>query len=507
VPADAAPAAAPGVASMATSSEEAYRRYLEGVELSRKLFTQEARQSFRKVVALDSTFAMAHYHLAQVAATEEELRLARLSAIRHAKNATAKEQLYIEALRAQQESDPRLFKEAAMKLVDAYPEDKIALTTAADYYQALEGDYAAAAEYVNRVIDIDPLAKLAYNRLAYLYQSLNEFDKSIWAINKYIELAPDEPNPYDTRGDLYAANGRVDEAIESYARSVTIKPDFAEYASVLKLGNMYLFKGNYDKAAEEYRRMFNSQNPTTRARARRRLAALPAARGHLRESIRRVEAAMATDMNEGFKDLQDSHWKSKSMLLSRLGDDAGALAAMKKAHEVDTSPETPFTGLQRAAEFAFVGAAENAQKEFAPYDAHPDELEGFLRVIYNFGKALAFKANGDYATAVSYAERAKNRDWYQLQYELGDIYLDAGQADDAVSTMEPLLKRYDEERAEFWTFPLLHYRLGIAYQEVGRSEDAITQFETFLRLWKDADPELDQPGDARERLAVLKRGL
>ena len=68
--------------------------------------------------------------------------------------------------------------------------------------------------------------KNAYNLLAYSYDNIDNLEKSIWAIDKYIEIAPDEPNPYDTRGDLYARNGQVELAIASYRKALAIKPDF-----------------------------------------------------------------------------------------------------------------------------------------------------------------------------------------------------------------------------------------------------------------------------------------
>ncbi len=103
-----------------------------------------------------------------------------------------------------------------------------------------------------RAIEIDPMFKMAYNNLGYAYHCVGDFDRSIWAINKYIALAPDEANPYDTRGDLYAFQAHLDDAIMSYKEAVEIKPDFC--MSLEKLGYMYVFKREYEEAEPWFRR-------------------------------------------------------------------------------------------------------------------------------------------------------------------------------------------------------------------------------------------------------------
>jgi serine/threonine protein kinase len=52
---------AKSVVDVTTNSPEAYRAYIEGVELFRKLLFYESRIAFRKAIELDRNFAMAHY--------------------------------------------------------------------------------------------------------------------------------------------------------------------------------------------------------------------------------------------------------------------------------------------------------------------------------------------------------------------------------------------------------------------------------------------------------------
>ena len=51
------------VADVTTHSPEAYRYYLEGLDLEEKIYVAEAIGCFQKAIALDSTFAMAYLDL------------------------------------------------------------------------------------------------------------------------------------------------------------------------------------------------------------------------------------------------------------------------------------------------------------------------------------------------------------------------------------------------------------------------------------------------------------
>ena len=48
------------------------------------------------------------------------------------------------------------------------------------------------------------------------------------------------------------------------------------------------------------------------------------------------------------------------------------------------------------------------------------------------------------------------------------------------------------------------YMLGKIYEELDNKAKAIENYEKFLDLWKDADPELPEPPDAKNRLAHLR---
>ena len=90
---------------------------------------------------------------------------------------------------------------------------------------------------------------MLWNHLAYIYAYLNQKHEAFNTINKYINLNPAEPNPYDSKGDLYVWFMQYDSSRIYYQKSVNLKPDFG---SATKLGYYFLLKDNYEKAGEYF---------------------------------------------------------------------------------------------------------------------------------------------------------------------------------------------------------------------------------------------------------------
>ena len=61
-----------------------------------------------------------------------------------------------------------------------------------------------------------------YNSLGYSYMAIEEMDKAKAAFEKYIELAPNEPNAYDSMGEYYMAAKDYARSAEHYDRAVAL---------------------------------------------------------------------------------------------------------------------------------------------------------------------------------------------------------------------------------------------------------------------------------------------
>src|SRR5262249_48551522 len=87
-------------------------------------------------------------------------------------------------------------------------------------------DYSAAVAQYEKVIKIAPDFAPVYNELGYSYKALEDFTKAEVAFKKYIQLIPDDPNPYDSYAELLLRAGRFDESIVNYRKALAIDPTF-----------------------------------------------------------------------------------------------------------------------------------------------------------------------------------------------------------------------------------------------------------------------------------------
>jgi serine/threonine protein kinase/predicted Zn-dependent protease len=497
------------VADVTTHSPEAYRYYLEGLDYQNKIYTAEAEESYRKALEHDSTFAMAYFRLGLL--KDDEQRSPYMAkALQYSDQISQKEKLFIKSM--SEVTEQKLYKGIAEleKLAERYPDDKEIHFWLGVFYRQLPERRHEAVGSLNRAIEIDPLYKTAYNMLAYTYDKMGDFENSLWAINKYASIAPDEANPYDTRGDLYAYNGQIDQAMESYRKALEVKPDF--YPSLIKLGHMHLFRREYARAESSYKAVASCDEKNYRAGGRTLLALIPMYQGKLDEAIEVLNNGIAADRMEQVGGARNAFkYFLKAEIYARKEQWDLALEETKMGQEVQlkAAPET----LVRSRDFlacVLVESGKEAEARELLMGLKKDLEEKLPLLLYNYWQALGcvelFTDNAE--VAVTHLEKAVQeavQTPFLGRLFLAKAYLEVGRHGEAVSLLESVLSRYDEARAvrPIWS-ARCHYYLGLAYERSGWNRKAVEQYEEFLETWKEADPALVEVEDARERLEKLR---
>jgi len=498
------------VAEVTTNSPAAYRHYLEGVDYGYRFYRAEARESFEKALEYDSTFAMAYYWLSSLSRGLERRQLS-AKAVEFSEHASQHEKWYIHSWDRYLSGDHVLAIETLQKIVDRRPDDKEAWFAIGYVYENGLRQTKEAIGCFNRAIKIDSLYKPVYNELAYAYNRINDFEKSIWAINKYISLAPDEPNPYDSRGELYACNGNLNQAIESYRKAVEIKPDF--YSSWESLGNLYVFKRDYAEATRCYEKLLSSNNKNVRSDGRQDLAFIPMYRGKFDEALAVIDQGIAADRME-----RVAYWPKlilKSHVYAQKGELEKSLTAMKKAI-ADHANNYP----GRAAAFQHIyiqrlsenGEYEKAQQVAQDWRLEIEEQDPTKMDFYWIGMGCLEFGQDNYESSIGHFLKAAEGITdpltpygFRVQFMLARAYQEAGHVGEAVAEFEKILANYGAGRIK-WSISSVktHYYLGLAYEQSGWKNKAIRQYEEFLEIWEDADPGMAEIDDAKQRLARLK---
>src|SRR5262249_50769133 len=77
-----------------------------------------------------------------------------------------------------------------------------------------------------RATELAPDYSTAFNILGYAYRQNGAYGDAENAFRKYIELIPNDPNPYDSYAELLLKEGKFDEAITQYNKALSIEPTF-----------------------------------------------------------------------------------------------------------------------------------------------------------------------------------------------------------------------------------------------------------------------------------------
>jgi tetratricopeptide (TPR) repeat protein/TolB-like protein len=489
------------VADVTTHSREAYELYLDGLEALNKYYFDEAREAFSKVVELDSNYAMAYYYLARV---DDQSFINR--AVAHLDRATDKQKYFIRSLKAFVDRDRDDAIRELEQLLERYPDEKEAYYYLGNYRYS-ERQFEEAVVSLTKAVELDPFYEPAINLLAYAYAGTGDYKNAINAIDRYIALAPGEPNPYDTRGDIYRFQGKPELAIESYRMAIELKPDF--YDSWLKLGQSYLILGEPARADSCLQMVRASGSTRLGTSAYWYTIYIPILSGRFDRALAVLDSAI--DVAQRVDTVRE--YTSYHFLKAVIFEELGEWTAARRESEITVrlaSEETnrPPGGICFAYQIYVMAQQDDlvsAQQAADEMLSHLDQDDSGM-VYYWLAQGAIEQARGNWDLALArYDQALIDTTLYPAGVLRALTLLDAGRYEEAVLGFEQLLPRsnYWLGYWELWATKV-HYYLGQAYETVDRTDDAIKQYSTFLELWKDADTTLGSVAAARQRLAQLQ---
>jgi tetratricopeptide (TPR) repeat protein len=246
------PAAAGGKIAITTSSEEARKEFLAGRDLSEKLRITDSIAHYDKAIALDPNFALAELSRANVSPTAKEFFEHLKKAVALADKASDGERMLIQANEAGANANPTKQKEILEKLVATYPNDERAHFALGGYYFGQQ-DFAQAITHYKRATELAPDYSTAFNILGYAYRQNEAYGDAENAFKKYIELIPNDPNPYDSYAELLLKMGRFDEAITQYNKALSVDSNFVN--SHFGIAAALTYEGKAAEAQAELQKM------------------------------------------------------------------------------------------------------------------------------------------------------------------------------------------------------------------------------------------------------------
>lgn len=505
------------VAEVTTSSPEAYRAYLEAEELVKKFYFAEAKAAVQRAIELDSNFAMAYFGLSQTFGgfgNEERNALQRAWKLRG--KVTERERLTIEADYARRiEENPSKAAEILEKLIKKYPHEQGAYAQLCVVYQNLN-QYPKAEQVVLNGLKSDSLDKGLWNTLAYLYAGQNKKEKALDAINQYLKLAPAEPNPYDSKGEIHFVFGEIDSAVFWYGKAAALRGVFQ---SAEKLGHIALLRRDYSAAETFYRQFGSTSDEIQKLQANLDSLSIPLHKGQvnrLRQMLRVVLTAMEKGKQpEAIRFLHGA----LGFLAFETGDYAEMLKYVQKASS--EAKKTPGDRVYARDALALTWLKNgNRKMAYKTLDEIKRDLVGKTlrsQQVYDYIAALIAYEEGKFDVAL---EKFKNALQSQLPNRAPQFYyavclLKTGHTAEAIDELKrvtwwspislSLISLTFLPAADYWPIAAVkaHYWLGVAYEQQGEKVKAKKEYETFLEIWKEADFNSPELADAKARLAKL----
>lgn len=323
-----APPSDGGKIPVTTASAEAKTEFLQGRDLSEKLRITDSIAHFQKAASLDPNFALAELNLANTAPTGKEFFEHLDKAVSLADKASNGERLLILAAQAGANGNPSKQKEYLDQLVAAYPNDERAHFNLGGYYFGQQ-EFAQAIEHYRKATEIAPTYSTAWNILGYAYRQNVDYPNAEKAFQKYIELIPGDPNPYDSYAELLLKEGKFDDSITQYRKALAIDPNFLNAHQGIAADLMYL--GRPREAEAEL------ANITKKARTdgERRLAlfaltVLHLDGGNMTRALSKVDEQYALGEKTGDVPAMSGDLNLKGNVLLEMGKPADALAAFER---------------------------------------------------------------------------------------------------------------------------------------------------------------------------------
>jgi tetratricopeptide (TPR) repeat protein len=322
-----------------TSSPEALDLYLQGRQLRDRLRYTDARDYFDRAVAKDTDFALAHLGAAMTSAISNEFFASLGRAVELSDKVTDGERHMILAYLAGVSGDPLQQDEHLTWLVDNYPGDERAMNLRGNYHFGRQ-EFDDAVAYYEKATAINPEFSQPYNQLGYVYRFQGRFAQAEEAFRKYIDLIPDEPNPFDSYAEMLMKLGRFEESIETYKKALALDRHFM--ASYIGIGHNFLLLDRPDDARSWFRRMSEvARTSLERRQAHMWSAAAFLHEGRDREALKEVEAMYAIAEKDGNVTAMSTDLTRMGHILLEAGAPEGALARFRDSLAIVQEAEVP----------------------------------------------------------------------------------------------------------------------------------------------------------------------
>jgi tetratricopeptide (TPR) repeat protein len=493
---------------VSTSSIEAYRYYVEGIDLHNRAREMEALPLLEKAVATDPNFAMALTKLAVVESNlGHPLKREEYSkrAIEHVDRLSARERYYIEGYYYSNKVDS-LGKaiDAYKKAVELYPDHASARHNLALLYSQLnrESDAIPLYEELRRRGMAFPTT---YTNLAAVYRNLGQFDKAYDVLQEYLRANPGVAQGYRGLGDLLTVWGKYDEALATYDKAATLAPGDLSILAARRTAFAVTDRWSEVEAINE--KLLASSDPQWKFNALMSQGNEQLYKGRSVDALRSFDKAAAAAGPRGSVQSAGARLAIASTLWQK-GEPSSALVAAQRAFD-DAAGIGPLSfqsllfiervHVRLGHEHEAAKAREMAAQRRAqlPSD-NVRELTAHLEAAGLAQERRETTAAIRELTLANDLTRPRNSS-ADILFELGSAYLETHDDAQASACFERIVNSGAQRASDPISFVRSLYFLGQISERKGDRAKAAEYYRRFVQYWGDGDMDRDRVADAKKK--------
>jgi tetratricopeptide (TPR) repeat protein len=225
---------------------------------------QQAREHFEAAVGEDPRFAYAYLNIAAAAPSTQVFKENLDLAAQNLDGKSDAERLLVEISQTFVDNNAERRVELAQQLVEIYPNSPRAWLTLAGIQGGLNRHQEARASMEKALqLNSEMMAAHSAMGLSYLFNEPKDFTKAQVAIERCIELDPQEAKGYEYLGDVHRAMKDLEGAAQQYTTAMEVDPGLVQVA--VKTGHVNSFLGSFDEARAAYDTAVDGAKEATKA--------------------------------------------------------------------------------------------------------------------------------------------------------------------------------------------------------------------------------------------------
>ncbi len=441
-------AALHGLADVMTANVDAYRYYSLGVEKAQAFQNAQAIELLKKAIKFDPNFAMAFARIGYAYAVTDFVpaqgRPYLEKALQLSNALSPKDRLYVSAWYSIAKGEYRAAVDTLNQVIENYPAESEAYCQLGRLLRSQEKSNEAITT-LRRGLETNPNSADLYNALGVVLLGNRQYREAIEAEKHYVWLAPNEPNAHDSLGMVYEQSGDYMAAVSEYGVALTLDPEFEP--SIVHMGDVWFKQGRYRDAIREYERYIQ---------------------------VTHSDAARAI----GYGD--------QAIIYRTMGDLTAAQRAANE--EMKHEPSAVWDAIQIALDQGETGKASLLERRLLAGRLNRERgAQSDIRTqFYNQGylalrRGDAHSAEMNFQIALQHLPATSGIDLHEDC--LANAYLQLGMWHEAVQEYERVLRLNPN-------YPLAQYHLATAYAHMNDAAHAQQAYARFLQSWQCADAKL-----------------